>query len=226
MKIELPEDLMPSEAPMYSSFTCGVVKGDFKFNTEAVAFLPMPSGAPPGLLLPSSGAPPGLPMPWKLLADKKRSGTDDTICSTECGSEDTVSTMSSTHEGSEDKKELKIGTDDVDTLLLENLPCRCSQQEILDAMTVAGFGNLYDFFYMPVRCGRNFGYAIVGFKDKDVCAAFAQALSGFRFSERVSSKCCTVIPALVQGFSHNGTAKMWNTLRRHAAKGRSKQQKD
>jgi len=223
MKIELPEELMPTEAPMYSSFTCGVAKSTFTFNAEAVAFLPMPSGAPPGL------PPLGPPMPWTLLADKNGSSTDDTIYSTECGSEDTMSTTCSTHqgsEGSEDKKEFKIGTDDVDTLLLENLPCRCSQQEILDAITVAGFGNLYDFFYMPIRCGRNFGYAIVGFKDKDVCAAFAEALAGYCFSGRVSSKCCTVTPALVQGFSHNSSAKMWNTLRRYAARGRSKQQKD
>lgn len=220
MKIELQEEIVPSEAPMYSIFTCGVAKSDFKFDTEAVAFLPMPSGAPPGL------PPIGPPIPWTLLADKTRTSTVDSVYSTECGSEDTVSTMSSTHEGSEDKEQLKILTDDVDTLLLENLPCRCSQQEILDAITVAGFGNLFDFFYMPVRCGRNFGYAIVGFKEPDVCAAFAEALSGYRFSERVSSKSCTVTPALVQGFSHNGTAKMWNTLRRHAARGRSKQQKD
>jgi hypothetical protein len=100
---------------------------------------------------------------------------------------------------------IRHGHDDVHTLMIKNIPCRCSQQEVLDAIVEIGFGDLYNFFYLPIRRGhqQNFGYAFIGFMDKEITKQFGSAMTGYRFVNRNSSKACAVAPARIQGFSSN-----------------------
>lgn len=101
--------------------------------------------------------------------------------------------------------EAPISEEDCHTLMIKHLPCRCSQKEVLDGIASVGFGDRYEFFYLPIRRGhtQNFGYAFVGFKDAESCAAFTEAMTGYRFPGRSSSKACVLAPARIQGFQDN-----------------------
>jgi hypothetical protein len=99
------------------------------------------------------------------------------------------------------------GDDDeeVCNVMIKNIPCRCSRQDILDAIDEIGFGSEYIFFHMPFPRGQaqNIGYAFVGFRDKDVTACFISAMTGYRFQNRNSDKSCVVVPARIQGMNKN-----------------------
>jgi hypothetical protein len=97
------------------------------------------------------------------------------------------------------------GVGEIETLMIKNIPCRCTHQEVLDAIDSLGFGDLYNFFHLPIRRGhgQNFGYAFLGFADKETTKMFADAVTGFRFANRNSSKACAVAPARIQGFICN-----------------------
>lgn len=91
---------------------------------------------------------------------------------------------------------------DVVTVMVKNIPCRCSKQEVLDAITSVGYGNTYSFFCLPGR-GRhaaNFGYAFVGFDSGELAVGFTEAMTGYRFSGRSSLKACEIAPARIQDF--------------------------
>jgi hypothetical protein len=198
------------------------------FGPEQGLSPPPPGSEPPGLeppLCDNSGCP---PLPWRLLGLSSRCKSGTSEGSSNRADPDDVSTSIGTieNEGSdngqpevgcmEDKifresntieNQVSVGFDDEEThtLMIKHLPCRCSQQEVLNAIEDVGFGEAYDFFYLPIRRGhtQNFGYAFVGFNNKDTCSEFAQAIAGYRFAGRSSSKACAVAPARIQGFSGN-----------------------
>jgi len=101
--------------------------------------------------------------------------------------------------------DIELGTREMTTLMLKNIPCRCSQQEILDAIEEVGFGQLYNFFYLPMTQGQthNIGYVFIGFYDEDLAEKFTCVMTGYRFKSRKSSKSCEVVPARIQGFQSN-----------------------
>jgi len=92
------------------------------------------------------------------------------------------------------------------TVMIKHIPCRCSQKEVLDAVSDVGFGERYNFFYLPIRRVhmRNFGYAFIGFPNPETTAKFAVAMTGYRFPCRRSPKACAVAPARVQGPCDSG----------------------
>ena len=51
------------------------------------------------------------------------------------------------------------------TVMMKNIPCGCSQQQVLDAIADVGFADLHMFFYLPTRRSKSLGYAFVGFAD-------------------------------------------------------------
>eukprot|EP00425_Heterocapsa_triquetra_P037098 CAMPEP_0195085084 /NCGR_PEP_ID=MMETSP0448-20130528/25586_1 /TAXON_ID=66468 /ORGANISM="Heterocapsa triquestra, Strain CCMP 448" /LENGTH=228 /DNA_ID=CAMNT_0040118461 /DNA_START=85 /DNA_END=771 /DNA_ORIENTATION=- len=87
------------------------------------------------------------------------------------------------------------------TLKIKNLPRRCSQAEILKAVEEIGFGNGYDFFFLPVgpQSKQNRGYAFMNFRDPVTAANFRAAFSGYRIREKVVE----VVAAPVQGLIEN-----------------------
>lgn len=104
-----------------------------------------------------------------------------------------------------DEIDSEVLSGEFSTLMLKNIPCRSSQQEVLDAIDAVGFGDRYNFFYLPIRRGhtQNFGYAFIGFGDKKTTIEFAMAMTGYRFPGRRSPKSCAVAPARIQGFWSN-----------------------
>eukprot|EP00927_Polykrikos_kofoidii_P065612 TRINITY_DN6134_c0_g2_i1.p1 TRINITY_DN6134_c0_g2~~TRINITY_DN6134_c0_g2_i1.p1 ORF type:complete len:234 (+),score=27.18 TRINITY_DN6134_c0_g2_i1:44-745(+) len=88
----------------------------------------------------------------------------------------------------------------VTTVMIRNLPCRCTRAEVLDAVHDLGFSRECVFFHMPFRSGakQNQGYAFVGFRDPEVCLSFRDAVTGYRLNSRKSSKTLSVMPAKVQ----------------------------
>ncbi|CAE7463728.1 ML5 [Symbiodinium sp. CCMP2592] len=50
--------------------------------------------------------------------------------------------------GSDDTEELSL--DHFPTVMIKNIPCRCSAGEVLRAVDSLGFAGTYDFFYLPM----------------------------------------------------------------------------
>jgi len=92
------------------------------------------------------------------------------------------------------------GLDNLLTVMLRNLPCRLSREELVQAVTELGFGHLFVFLYMPTKHGHlhNSGFAFVGFDDPAVTRRFSEVMSGFRFASRRSEKSVVVAPARLQ----------------------------
>lgn len=165
---------------------------------------------------PSAG---DVPTPWSLMASPgKRISNPMEDSTTSEGSEtnDTSSayarwSSSYTSSGPEEIDSYQYdpltGPDgkEMKTFMIKNIPCRCSQEEILDAVEEVGFGQLYNFFYLPMTQGQthNIGYVFIGFYDEHVAVQFAQAMTGYRFKRRNSTKSCEVVPARIQGFQSN-----------------------
>eukprot|EP00397_Hematodinium_sp_SG-2012_P019777 GEMP01020341.1.p1 GENE.GEMP01020341.1~~GEMP01020341.1.p1 ORF type:complete len:346 (+),score=66.31 GEMP01020341.1:1101-2138(+) len=98
-----------------------------------------------------------------------------------------------------------------------NIPCRFTQPEVMSMMDSKGFGDQYNFFYLPmdgkrsskpqaVKKWSNLGYAFVNFKCPKDAARFERAFNGFCFvgyDGTLSKKVCRVAPARMQGFYEN-----------------------
>jgi hypothetical protein len=166
----------------------------------------------------------GPPLPWKLLGfgpppglelgrdlspavkqtpdDASTSGGSANYVS-EGGDEssETSTTMSPTNFNAADSPDYGPSN----TLMIKHLPCRCSEEEVLNAIAEVGYGDSHNFFYLPIRRGhtQNFGYAFVGFATKELSAGFEAAMTGYRFAGRTSTKACAIAPARIQGITSN-----------------------
>jgi len=95
----------------------------------------------------------------------------------------------------------------VRTLMVKNIPCRCSQDEVLDCVHALGFKGKYSTFHMPGRSKRqNFGYAFIDFHSSVDALRFYDKMSGICIGGRKSQKRIVVAPADVQ--SVTGTKKV------------------
>jgi hypothetical protein len=89
--------------------------------------------------------------------------------------------------------------------MIKNIPCRCSQANILDAVEEVGFSGAYDFFYLPCRNGlpnskkQNYGYAFINFKTSELSFRFAQRILEGTTTVRQSPKVLSVAEAHIQG---------------------------
>eukprot|EP00747_Dinoflagellata_sp_TGD_P179186 gnl/TRDRNA2_/TRDRNA2_29564_c0_seq1.p1 gnl/TRDRNA2_/TRDRNA2_29564_c0~~gnl/TRDRNA2_/TRDRNA2_29564_c0_seq1.p1 ORF type:complete len:269 (+),score=61.65 gnl/TRDRNA2_/TRDRNA2_29564_c0_seq1:55-861(+) len=98
-------------------------------------------------------------------------------------------------------------SDDITTVMMKNIPCRCTKLEVLEVIEEMGCmqeGDL-QFFYMPVKRGGrlNYGYAFVDLKDPQAALTFATNMAGIRFPRRRSEKELMLSPAKLQGFAQN-----------------------
>jgi len=93
----------------------------------------------------------------------------------------------------------------ITTMMLKNIPCRKSQEEVMSHIDQKGFGTKYDFFYLPrdVKFRANLGYAFINFVTPEDAAAFERGLNGYQFTGSGSTKACAVVPAHVQGLMNN-----------------------
>jgi len=90
------------------------------------------------------------------------------------------------------------------TVMVKNIPCRCSQEEFLDCVHELGFKGRYGTFHMPGRSNRqNFGYAFLQFFEAADASKFYEKMSGIRIGGRKSQKRIVVAPADVQSITGN-----------------------
>jgi hypothetical protein len=134
------------------------------------------------------------------LDDDKKAWLESTpsTASTRSDSYDEVETQSSEGE------DAQLGR----VLMLQNIPCRVSDDMVLDLITKLGFGDECNLLHVPSRemkkknkkngsmTRSNRGYAFVGFKTEEVAAQFAEQIRGYRFPECINSnKAIEVAPA-------------------------------
>jgi hypothetical protein len=94
------------------------------------------------------------------------------------------------------------GNVDMSALMIKNIPCGCSKEEVLKAIEDLGFGDDVDFFHLPLRKTKAIGYAFVGFSNPDVPRRFQEAMTGYRFPGRNSSKVVSIAPGHIQGIEN------------------------
>jgi len=88
----------------------------------------------------------------------------------------------------------------VTSLMLCNLPCRLTQQHLINIIQQLGFSGKYDCIHFPASKGSaNLGYVFVNFITPEDTARFTAAFRSYRFAEFQSKKLPEVRPARVQG---------------------------
>jgi hypothetical protein len=93
------------------------------------------------------------------------------------------------------------------TLMIRNIPGKYSQNDLMNDLKATGFGNSYDFLYLPIDKGTasNVGYAFVNFMDPAVAARCIKSFEGHRFNrhQRTSTKLARISVAHLQGLEKN-----------------------
>jgi len=87
------------------------------------------------------------------------------------------------------------------TLKIANVPRRCGREELTAAIEAVGFGNAYDFFYLPLgpQSKKNHGYAFINFKDNQAADEFTRVFKAYP----IRAKLLDVAPAPLQGLALN-----------------------
>jgi hypothetical protein len=87
------------------------------------------------------------------------------------------------------------------TFMLRNIPNRVKVEDIQDRIAALGFGETFDFLYMPLdlQSKQNKGYAFINLINETVAADFAERFNGTRFEGRLSTKEVLVCNATAQG---------------------------
>jgi RNA recognition motif-containing protein len=106
------------------------------------------------------------------------------------------------HEGIATSYPYESGTT---TVMLRNIPNRVKTKVVLEKVCSHGFGESFDFFYMPldINSKQNKGYAFINFPDETVARKFYESVNNTSFEGRTSSKKIHVCTAAAQGLHHN-----------------------
>jgi hypothetical protein len=94
----------------------------------------------------------------------------------------------------------------ITTVMIRNIPNRCSQRELIAELEAAGFQGCFDFLYIPLDLGTmsNVGYAFVNFTLPTHALRCMQALPKHQFKrQRNAGKSVAVLPAHMQGLEAN-----------------------
>lgn len=102
---------------------------------------------------------------------------------------------------------LEATTDtNITTLMICDIPCRQSVEQICEVINQQGFANAYNLVYMPSKRPKymqNMGYAFVNFKTAEQASAFAEVFKNFPFPNCSSRKLSYTKPARHQGYEEN-----------------------
>ena len=83
-------------------------------------------------------------------------------------------------------------------LMICNVPNKCDEQDIADAIDSVGCAATYDTVHFPYHVGKaHANYVFVNFKSEGAAHAFVSAFEGFVFAGLANK--CTVRVARVQG---------------------------
>eukprot|EP00930_Biecheleria_cincta_P062368 TRINITY_DN4784_c0_g1_i4.p2 TRINITY_DN4784_c0_g1~~TRINITY_DN4784_c0_g1_i4.p2 ORF type:complete len:243 (+),score=51.74 TRINITY_DN4784_c0_g1_i4:86-814(+) len=85
----------------------------------------------------------------------------------------------------------------VSIVMIQNLPCRCTQEEIAAAVDELGFGAYVNYLHLPRKApgGRNCGYGFIGFISPELTQKFRDVFEGYTLKSRASSKQLKLKPA-------------------------------
>eukprot|EP00928_Gymnodinium_smaydae_P069417 TRINITY_DN5289_c0_g4_i3.p1 TRINITY_DN5289_c0_g4~~TRINITY_DN5289_c0_g4_i3.p1 ORF type:complete len:312 (+),score=23.05 TRINITY_DN5289_c0_g4_i3:68-1003(+) len=91
------------------------------------------------------------------------------------------------------------------SVMVRNIPYKCTRPMFFEAVKRAGFENLYDYAYMPLNAGRatSKGYAFLNFSDDITAYRFKVHFDGKKMDVPKKSKLLEVIPANLQGYLRN-----------------------
>jgi len=93
-------------------------------------------------------------------------------------------------------------TSDVDpnTVMIRNIACRYSHEEVSEVLDEVGLKGKYNFLYVPLNAKHcaNLGYCFVNFVEEHHVGECMLLFSGKVFGKRLSEKRCEVSPAHMQ----------------------------
>jgi len=97
------------------------------------------------------------------------------------------------------------GWEEVYTVMMRNLPNKYSQHLLVQEIAEVGFGEAYDFLYLPMdnQTGANRGYAFINFVSSSLAQRFKLTYEGKSMKSFNSTKIVNVTPAALQGFEAN-----------------------
>lgn len=92
--------------------------------------------------------------------------------------------------------------DDFTTLMIRGIPCRFTEESLLDWIDSSGFQGMYDFFYLPrFSSGGNLGYAFINLLNPFHAQSLKSMLDGVQLCPGHSEKVCKVDRARIQGLA-------------------------
>lgn len=98
----------------------------------------------------------------------------------------------------------------ITTLMICDIPCRQTINQVVDAINEHGYAGTYDLVYMPPQKGfrrpkhsQNMGYAFINFKHAEYATAFGKVFHDYPFPHCSSTKLSYTKPAHRQGFQAN-----------------------
>jgi len=95
---------------------------------------------------------------------------------------------------------------EVTTLMICDIPCRQTIEQIIDVINQQGFTSTFNLVYMPSKRPKyvqNMGYAFANFQTSQYATAFAEAFQNFRFPNSLSKKMSYTKSAHHQGYADN-----------------------
>lgn len=99
---------------------------------------------------------------------------------------------------------------EITTLMIADIPCRKSIEDVIELIDSLGFTNTYNLVYMPSRMRphgqgslTNIGYGFVNFKTAQLAAEFGHAFKNIVFPNSATKKISYTKPARCQGFEAN-----------------------
>lgn len=109
----------------------------------------------------------------------------------------------------------------VTTFMIRNIPCRITQQQMMELLDEKGFQGKYDFLYLPsgtkpVKPGvqpepptqggissSNLGYGFINLPEGEDAMMFQLTFQDYKFEATCSNKLCAIYPAHIQGLENN-----------------------
>lgn len=92
------------------------------------------------------------------------------------------------------------------TVMIRNIPRKCSQRMLMSDITCLGFGDKVDFVYLPtdISSAKNLGYAFVNFKSSESASEFRGRFHKKQLSSLRGSRAgLSVTFAVIQGLEAN-----------------------
>lgn len=146
----------------------------------------------------------------KALAPSTANAMDDSTASPSSDSGGSIGGSVSYPSEQSTWMDVNQSIEEITTLMVCDIPCRRSIEQVMEAFDIHGFAGTYDLVYMPHQKGRrtpsqsqNVGYAFVNFKTAEWASAFMNIFRNVRFPDSSSSKLSYAKPARCQGYEAN-----------------------